>query len=77
MINVSSLRPRIRSIRRMRRAVPGSKQVAGAIADYRHRLLGSVVNTSSMAGSLRRLTTRPKQRGASKGATTSFNAPAY
>jgi len=30
-----------------------------------------------LAGSLRRLPTRPKQPGASKGATTSFTAPAY
>jgi uncharacterized glyoxalase superfamily protein PhnB len=31
----------------------------------------------AVAGSLRRLPTRPKKRGASKGATTSFTAPAY
>jgi hypothetical protein len=30
-----------------------------------------------VAGSLRRLPTRPKQPGASKGAPTSFTAPAY
>ena len=30
-----------------------------------------------LAGSCRRLPTRPKQPGASKGATTSFTAPAY
>ena len=31
----------------------------------------------AVAGSLRRLPTRPKQPGASRGATTSFTAPAY
>jgi hypothetical protein len=31
----------------------------------------------AVAGSLRRLPTRPKQPGASKGTTTSFTAPAY
>jgi len=71
---MSSLRPRIRSIRR---AVPGSKQVAGAIADYRHRLLGERREHKLGGRVAPPLTTRPKQRGASKGATTSFTAPAY
>src|SRR6516162_6212410 len=35
------------------------------------------VQATSKAGSLRRLPIRPKQPGASKGATTSFTAPAY
>ena len=46
---MSSDRPVIFSIRRMVRAVPGSKpgEIAGAVTDHRHGLLGEVVNTNS------------------------------
>jgi hypothetical protein len=40
-------------------------------------LLSALGAPIGVAGSLRRLPTRPKQPGASKGASTSFTAPAY
>ena len=61
---------------RDRRNVPQGRPGDGGAVPPR-RLVSVLEAPIAVAGSLRGLPTGPKQPGASKGATTSFTAPAY